>query len=422
METLDNTIKFSKVRLHCELESDSDNKPCSTLQHYVMTGNEGVGIPDAIREIRQRLTDIYKITEYAYHDAASMYDFNEGFASSMSDACKDNMVICIGNAERLGQRGHTNNKTGIEELCNKMANISNSIVILWGKGHEKARGWFQYIFHFNDLTPDALFQSMVEYVNSRNYLFDPSTEAPLKDYINHAYKLRGSNFKNNAYFRDIFDREIVPRISERIIKQNLPPEQMDLCTIFPEDLPPISQTDTDAAIQKLKSLIGLDDIKKQILDHTALVKLNTIRASKGLHNRMPPMHMVFTGNPGTGKTTIAKYLGEIYHSIGVLSSGHVVVTDRSKLVGEFIGDAEKNTTNAISSASGGVLFIDEAYNLFVGGRGDKKDYGMRVIETLLTYLGSDDTDMIVILAGYTGEMNSMLEANPGMKSRFPYIF
>ncbi len=134
------------------------------------------------------------------------------------------------------------------------------------------------------------------------------------------------------------------------------------------------------------------------------------------------MHMVFTGNPGTGKTTIAKYLGEIYHSIGVLSSGHVVVTDRSKLVGEFIGDAEKNTTNAISSASGGVLFIDEAYNLFVGGRGDKKDYGMRVIETLLTYLGSDDTDMIVILAGYTGEMNSMLEANPGMKSRFPYIF
>jgi len=165
----------------------------------------------------------------------------------------------------------------------------------------------------------------------------------------------------------------------------------------------------------------LDDIKKQILDHTSLVKLNTIRAAKGLHNRMPPMHMVFTGNPGTGKTTIAKYLGEIYHSIGVLSSGHVVVTDRSKLVGEFIGDAEKNTTNAINSASGGVLFIDEAYNLFTE-IDNKRDYGMRVIETLLTYLGSDDTDMIVILAGYTGEMNRMLEANPGMKSRFPYIF
>ena len=431
LTALDNTIKFNKVRLRCELESDSNSLASSTLQHYVLTGNEGTGITEAINEISQRLKSIYNISDFANNDATSMYEFSEGFVTSMADACKDNTLICITNAERLGQRGHNNNKTGIEELCNRIASLTNSVVVLCGKrnqllelvkGHEKARGWFQNIFHFEDLSPDVLFQCMVEYVNSRNYLFDPSTEAPLKDFINHAYKLRGSNFKNNAFFRDVFDREIVPRISERVMKQNLPTEQMDLCTIMPEDLPPINHTDTDASIQKLRSLIGLDDIKKQILDHTALVKLNTIRAAKGLHNRMPPMHMVFTGNPGTGKTTIAKYLGEIYHSIGVLSSGHVVVTDRSKLVGEFIGDAEKNTTNAINSASGGVLFIDEAYNLFVGGRGDKKDYGMRVIETLLTYLGSDDSDMIVILAGYTGEMNSMLEANPGMKSRFPYIF
>lgn len=431
LTALDNTIKFNKVRLRCELESDSNSLASSTLQHYVLTGNEGTGITEAINEISQRLKSIYNISDFAYNDVTSMYEFSEGFVTSMADACKDNTLICITNAERLGQRGHNNNKTGIEELCNRIASLTNSVVVLCGKrnqllelvkGHEKARGWFQNIFHFEDLSPDVLFQCMVEYVNSRNYLFDPSTEAPLKDFINHAYKLRGSNFKNNAFFRDVFDREIVPRISERVMKQNLPTEQMDLCTIMPDDLPPINHTDTDASIQKLRSLIGLDDIKKQILDHTALVKLNTIRAAKGLHNRMPPMHMVFTGNPGTGKTTIAKYLGEIYHSIGVLSSGHVVVTDRSKLVGEFIGDAEKNTTNAINSASGGVLFIDEAYNLFVGGRGDKKDYGMRVIETLLTYLGSDDSDMIVILAGYTGEMNSMLEANPGMKSRFPYIF
>ena len=431
LTALDNTIKFNKVRLRCELESDSNSLASSTLQHYVLTGNEGTGITEAINEISQRLKSIYNISDFANNDATSMYEFSEGFVTSMADACKDNTLICITNAERLGQRGHNNNKTGIEELCNRIASLTNSVVVLCGKrnqllelvkGHEKARGWFQNIFHFEDLSPDVLFQCMVEYVNSRNYLFDPSTEAPLKDFINHAYKLRGSNFKNNAFFRDVFDREIVPRISERVMKQNLPTEQMDLCTIMPDDLPPINHTDTDVSIQKLRSLIGLDDIKKQILDHTALVKLNTIRAAKGLHNRMPPMHMVFTGNPGTGKTTIAKYLGEIYHSIGVLSSGHVVVTDRSKLVGEFIGDAEKNTTNAINSASGGVLFIDEAYNLFVGGRGDKKDYGMRVIETLLTYLGSDDSDMIVILAGYTGEMNSMLEANPGMKSRFPYIF
>lgn len=190
---------------------------------------------------------------------------------------------------------------------------------------------------------------------------------------------------------------------------------------MPEDLPEIQQPNTEETIKKLESLVGLEKVKKQILDHTALVKLNSLRASKGLYNKMPPMHMVFTGNPGTGKTTIAKYIGEIYHSIGVLSSGHVVETDRTKLVGEFIGVTEKNTMSAINSASGGVLFIDEAYNLFTESD-NKRDFGMRVIETLLTYLGTDDTDMIVILAGYTDEMKKMMEANPGMKSRFPYIF
>ena len=252
-------------------------------------------------------------------------------------------------------------------------------------------------------------------------MFDPSAETALKDYLNYAYKIRGANFRNIYFLHDLFNKEIVPRMSERVMKQNLPPEQMDLCTIMPEDLPEIQLPSTEEAVSKLESLVGLEMVKKQILDHTSLVKLNHLRASKGLYNKMPPMHMVFTGNPGTGKTTIAKHIGEIYHSIGVLSSGHVVVTDRTKLVGEFIGVTEKNAMNAINSASGGVLFIDEAYNLFTESD-NKRDFGMRVIETLLTYLGGDDADLIVILAGYTEEMKRMLEANPGMKSRFPYIF
>ena len=120
LKALDNTVKFYKVRLRCELESDSDHQASSSLQHYVLTGNEGVGIPEAIDEIRNRLIGIYNITEYIYRDATTMYDFNEGFESSMNEVCKDDTVICIGNAELLGMRGHINNKTGIEELCNKM--------------------------------------------------------------------------------------------------------------------------------------------------------------------------------------------------------------------------------------------------------------------------------------------------------------
>ncbi len=421
---LENKAKFCNARLRCKLGFTS------THLHYVLTGNEGVGKREAVREIYEKMKAVSGINDCVTMDAVSMFDVNDGFESAISNACQDNTLLYIRNAELLGMRGNTNPKTGLEDLCNKMPQVTNCVIVLSGKrcqllelvkGHEKARVWFPYVFHFDDFTPDAMFRYMEDFVNSRNYMFDPSTETALKEYLSFAYKLRGSNFRNIYFLQEIFDKEIIPRISERVVRQDLQPEQMDLCTILPEDLPEIQHPDTEASIRKMESLVGLEGVKKQMLDHMALVKLNNLRASKGFYNKMPPLHMVFTGNPGTGKTAIAQCIGEIYHSIGVLSSGHVVVTDRTKLVGEFIGVTEKNTLSAISSANGGVLFIDEAYNLFTEGD-NKRDFGMRVIETLLTYLGSDDTDMIVILAGYTGEMKKMLEANPGMKSRFPYIF
>ena len=424
LKVLEDRAKFNNARVQLELGTSA------CRQHYVLTGNEGVGKGDAMDEIYQRVRSISGLSHLVEEDAITMFDLNEGFNNSMSSACQNNTLLYIKNAERLSMKGNNNPKTGIEELCNNIALLSNIIVVLSGKrnqlmevvkGHEKAKEWFTNIFHFDDLTPDAMFQYMIEYVNRKNYLFDPATEPVLKDYLAFTYKLRGSNFRNANFLKDLLDKEIIPRMSRRVMKENLPIEQMDLCSIMPEDLPEIQHTSTEEAINKLEALVGLEEVKMQILNHTALVKLNNLRATKGLYNKMPPMHMVFTGNPGTGKTTIAKHIGEIYHSIGVLSSGHVIETERTKLVGEFIGVTEKNTLNAINSASGGVLFIDEAYNLFTDND-NKRDFGMRVIETLLTYLGSDDTDMIVILAGYTEEMNKMFEANPGMRSRFPYIF
>ena len=421
---LERIAKFNKARQSCELGVSK------SLQHYIITGNDGVGKGEAVQEIYQRIADVYDITEYVEQDAMMMFDVNDGFGSSMVEACRSHALLYIKNAEMLAMKGNVNTRTGIEELCARMPQMEGSVVILSGKrsqlvelvrGHEKAREWFPHHFHFDDLNPDALYAYMWEYVNSKNYMLDVATDGALKDFLYQTYKQRGSSFRNIYFLQDIFDKEIVPRMSERVMKQDVPVEQMDLCTILQEDLPGIKKTNTAEAIRKLEALVGLDGIKKQILDHTALVKLNRLRASRGVYNKMPPMHMVFTGNPGTGKTTVAQYLGEIYHSIGVLSSGHVVVTERSKLVGEFIGETERKTISAIRSASGGVLFIDEAYNLFVRDS-DRKDFGMRVIETLLTFLSSDDADMIVILAGYTNEMTKMLESNPGMKSRFPYIF
>lgn len=424
LQVLANKAIFNNARRQCELGISK------THQHYVFTGNEGVGKSDAVQKLYQHMLSASGISSCVTLDAVSMFDLNNGFESSVAGACESNTLLHIKNAERLNMRGNASPKTGIEELCDRIPKTTNFVVVLSGKrsqlmemvkGHEKARELFSYVFHFEDLTPEVLHMYITDYAINNMYAFDPTTESALMEYLNFVYKLRGSNFRNIYFLQEVFEKEIIPKMSERVVSQNLPPEQMDLCSILPQDLPEIKIPSTEEAIKKLESLVGLDEVKKQILDHTALVKLNKLRASKGMYNKTPPMHMVFTGNPGTGKTTMAKHIGEIYHSIGVLSSGHVVETDRSKLVGEFIGVSEKNTINAINSASGGVLFIDEAYNLFVEAA-DKRDFGMRVIETLLTYLSAENLDMIVILAGYTDEMMKMLEANPGMKSRFPYIF
>lgn len=132
-------------------------------------------------------------------------------------------------------------------------------------------------------------------------------------------------------------------------------------------------------------------------------------------------HMLFLGNPGTGKTTVARLVGQMYHDMGLLSKGHTVETDRSKLVGEYIGLTEKNTLQAIEEARGGVLFIDEAYTL-IQHENDSKDFGKEVLNSLLTVLSEPNPDMIIILAGYKDKMNKMLKSNQGLRDRFPLTF
>ena len=170
-------------------------------------------------------------------------------------------------------------------------------------------------------------------------------------------------------------------------------------------------------MNSLQEMIGLKYLKESIAEHLNYVKLLAARKRAGLKASIPPLHMVFTGNPGTGKTTVADFIGEIFHKMGLLEKGHVIRTDRSKLVGKWLGETEQKTEAAIEAAKGGVLFIDEAYSLFTNDKdGDKRDFGNRVIETLLPKLSDDNFGTIVILAGYPAEMKLLLESNPGLQS------
>jgi len=174
-------------------------------------------------------------------------------------------------------------------------------------------------------------------------------------------------------------------------------------------------------MEKLDSLVGLENIKKNVKSLINYVKVRKLRKENELPNPPLSLHMVFMGNPGTGKTTVARILSELYKAIGVLSKGQLIEVDRSGLVAGFVGQTAIKTSDVVKSALGGILFIDEAYSL-APDIGSGNDFGREAIETLLKQMEDHRDDLIVIVAGYSGLMERFITSNPGLESRFNRYF
>ena len=168
-------------------------------------------------------------------------------------------------------------------------------------------------------------------------------------------------------------------------------------------------------LAELDALVGLDHVKEEVRRLTSLLRIQEMRAERDLPTIDTSKHLVFSGNPGTGKTTVARLLSQIFRSLGVVTEGHLVETDRSGLVAGFVGQTATRTRTVLESALGGTLLIDEAYAL---ARGGENDFGLEAVDTIVKFMEDHRDDLSVVAAGYPTEMQELIDSNPGLKSRF----
>ncbi|EQB21964.1 Stage V sporulation protein [Dehalobacter sp. UNSWDHB] len=202
-------------------------------------------------------------------------------------------------------------------------------------------------------------------------------------------------------------------------RSNLPPVlQTQPMTSEPElpDYAGSSNKMTEEIITELDSLIGLESVKKLIHELYAFVEICKRREKEKLNTEPLVLHTVFSGNPGTGKTTVARLIGRLFKEMGVLPKGHIIECERADLVGEYVGHTANKTRELVKKALGGILFIDEAYSL---ARGGEKDFGKEAIDALVKAMEDHKDNLILILAGYKVEMDAFIKTNPGLRSRFP---
>ena len=404
--------------------------------HTAIIGNPGTGRSTAVRLMARLykalgLLDSCNVSTVLVQTLASSSPNGESdkIASIMEQVKRG--VLVIDRAHELyktERNGYNSEGHIITALVNLLGSrrYDRMMVVLVGEpegmesllsSYPELRNLLAAPIYMEDLGPRELFGMFDSCCDEREVKLSKEARGKLQTYVQYKYNHRGAGFLNGRMVEKLFDGEIIPAMYSRL-QLNGCTEKEQLELILPQDIPVIGEKLGDA-MAELDELVGLGTIKSKLKDYLNAVRLASRRMALGLPTNMPRLNMAFLGNPGTGKTTVAEIIGRVFASWGILSGGRVIRTEKSQLVGQYIGETEFKMRNLLERARGNILFIDEAYQLVEGG---EKDYGRIVMNSLLTELGKENLDMVVILAGYTAPMKKLLECNEGVESRFPNVF
>ena len=402
--------------------------------HIVLTGNPGTGKTTIARKLGEILESIgYLDSGHVVEvDRSKMVSPYQGETPKVVDRLCDKAmggILFVDEAYTLAPLSQSGDKDqqgtqALEQLMKRMEDDRGKFVVIAAGYRQEmdnlfrinpgVRSRFSYFLNIDDYTPDQLFQIMSVFAKEKKYVFtDEAKELTLK-MITELYNSRDKDFANGRTMRQLFDK-IVAKQAERLQKvdiSTLTNEQM--MTIDVPDIPYEAPKTVDykECLSKLNGMVGLAAVKKEISNLAAFLNLQIRR---GETNTFQGKHYVFTGNPGTGKTTVARIMADVFRTLGILSRGQLIEADRAKLVAGYSGQTAIKTNQLIDSAMGGVLFIDEAYTL---KSSDQDSFGAEAIDTLLKRLEDDRGKFICIVAGYTDQMHDFIDTNPGLKSRF----